>query len=338
MATVGVRLKGFRRRQRLFSLAVVSRPGKNHPPLCPLCLCIESSIRPPQAVIMRSRVTIRIKGFSFFNREAYIWGAYYAMAKFNHNNGKIEADDGTVIGDWVPGVWYQVKVVLDRSTNTYSVWIDGELRGEGLSTTRSDTHLINALALVSAHAGVKVYYDDARVFEITNDPPVADAGPDQTVIVGETCTFDGSGSYDPDGTIVSWEWDFDDGTTGSGETATHEYSSPGVYTATLTVTDDDGATDTDTATVIVQTPAEATEDLVSEVEALDLPHGTENSLVSKLQAAIDSLDRGQENAAANQLSAFINQVEAQRGKKISDAEADALIAAAQAIIDALMDE
>ena len=52
-------LKSFRRRRRLFSLAVVSRPGKKHPPLCPLCLCAESSIRPPQAVIMWSEVTNR---------------------------------------------------------------------------------------------------------------------------------------------------------------------------------------------------------------------------------------------------------------------------------------
>jgi len=57
--------KSFRRRRRLFSLAVVSRPGKNHPPLCPLCLCGESSIRSPQAVIMRSKVTNRFRYWEF---------------------------------------------------------------------------------------------------------------------------------------------------------------------------------------------------------------------------------------------------------------------------------
>jgi hypothetical protein len=45
MSTVGFRLKSFRHRRRLFSLAVVSRPGKKLPPPCPLCLCGESSIR-----------------------------------------------------------------------------------------------------------------------------------------------------------------------------------------------------------------------------------------------------------------------------------------------------
>ena len=79
-------------------------------------------------------------------------------------------------------------------------------------------------------------------------------------------------------------------------------------------------------------PEELTGELIVEVESLDLPRGIENSLVSKLEGALDALDRGQDNAAVNQLNAFINQVEAQRGKKISEADADALIAAAQEII------
>jgi hypothetical protein len=59
------------------------------------------------------------------------------------------------------------------------------------------------------------------------------------------------GSYDPDGTITSYEWDFGDGTTDSGGTVTHEFTT-GTYTVTLTVTDDDGATDSDTVVVTVE--------------------------------------------------------------------------------------
>ncbi|MFQ6054380.1 MAG: PKD domain-containing protein, partial [Methanosarcinales archaeon] len=63
--------------------------------------------------------------------------------------------------------------------------------------------------------------------------------------------FNGSGSYDPDGFIVNYEWDFGDNTTGTGIAPTHVYTAIGTYTVTLTVTDDDNATDTDTVNLTV---------------------------------------------------------------------------------------
>lgn len=58
-----------------------------------------------------------------------------------------------------------------------------------------------------------------------------------------SCSFDGSGSSDLDGTIVSHAWDFGDTNAGSGPTPSHTYAADGNYLVTLTVTDDDGATD-----------------------------------------------------------------------------------------------
>jgi len=78
-----------------------------------------------------------------------------------------------------------------------------------------------------------------------------------------------------------------------------------------------------------------TQQLIDKIVALELPAGIENSLVSKLENAINSIQKAQEKAAANKLEAFINEVEAQRGKKIPEADADALIALAQAIIEIL---
>ena len=89
---------------------------------------------------------------------------------------------------------------------------------------------------------------------VLNQNPVADANGPYSGNVGENITFDGSGSYDPDGNIVSWDWDFGDTTTGSGETTAHAYTNPGDYTVTLTVTDDDSGVDTDTTTVHVNYP------------------------------------------------------------------------------------
>lgn len=65
-------------------------------------------------------------------------------------------------------------------------------------------------------------------------------------------TFNGSGSNDPDGSIVSYEWDFGNDRTATGPTpAAVTYTSPGTYTATLTVTDNQGATGVATREIIV---------------------------------------------------------------------------------------
>ncbi len=82
--------------------------------------------------------------------------------------------------------------------------------------------------------------------------PTANAGEDQTVNAGATASFDASGSSD-DVAIVSYEWDFGDGTTGTGETTTHIYTDPGTYTVTLTVRDAAGNVDTDVLIVTVET-------------------------------------------------------------------------------------
>jgi uncharacterized protein YhjY with autotransporter beta-barrel domain len=97
----------------------------------------------------------------------------------------------------------------------------------------------------------------ATVDLVLNQIPRAAASPDGVPYVGTTnvpLQLDGSSSIDFDGTIVSYEWDFGDNTSGSGEMPTHTYTAAGVYTATLTVTDNLGAQDSDTATVEIFDP------------------------------------------------------------------------------------
>jgi parallel beta-helix repeat protein len=71
-----------------------------------------------------------------------------------------------------------------------------------------------------------------------NDPPVADIDGPYTGYTNVTISFDASGSSDPDGDeIVSYIWDFGDGTNATGMTVEHNYNSTGNYTVKLTLTD-----------------------------------------------------------------------------------------------------
>jgi large repetitive protein len=69
-------------------------------------------------------------------------------------------------------------------------------------------------------------------------------------------SFDGTASSDPDGTIVSYTWDFGDGNNGTGATPSHTYGAGGTYNVQLTVTDNDGASNSVTHPVTV-TPNQA---------------------------------------------------------------------------------
>jgi PKD repeat protein len=71
-----------------------------------------------------------------------------------------------------------------------------------------------------------------------NVPPVASFTSACTFLA---CSFDGSGSSDPDGTITSYAWDFGDGSTATGPTATHSFAAGGTFNVALTVTDNSGA-------------------------------------------------------------------------------------------------
>lgn len=84
-------------------------------------------------------------------------------------------------------------------------------------------------------------------------PPVANFtySPNRPKI-NETVTFNASTSYDQDGTIVSYEWNFGDGSNGTGEIVTHQYVASGVHQVNLTVTDDTASNDTYTDDVTVR--------------------------------------------------------------------------------------
>jgi PKD repeat protein len=76
----------------------------------------------------------------------------------------------------------------------------------------------------------------------------------QPATEGVPVRFDGSTSTDSDGVIVRWDWDFGDGSRGTGAQVSHTYARGGSYSVVLTVTDDRGLRATATQVVAVETP------------------------------------------------------------------------------------
>jgi len=91
-----------------------------------------------------------------------------------------------------------------------------------------------------------------NVIAAANIDPIANANGPYVGQEGNSVLFDGSGSFDPDGTVTTWSWDFGDGVgTGAGVNPTYTYLDNGTYTVTLTVTDNNGGTNSTTSTTVI---------------------------------------------------------------------------------------
>ena len=97
--------------------------------------------------------------------------------------------------------------------------------------------------------GIKTSIAENNSTPLTN--PVADAKGPYYGIVNQPIIFDGSNSYDPDGTISLYEWDCGDGFLETGMITTHIYVNPGVYALILLIADNEGNYDCDKTEVIV---------------------------------------------------------------------------------------
>ena len=115
-----------------------------------------------------------------------------------------------------------------------------------------------------------------------NQSPVADFNySPQSPGANREITFDGSSSHDPDGQIISYEWDFGDGEpVASGITMQHSYNKAAVYTVSLTVTDNEGSVNVKTTSVPVSLyPSEAISTPPSGPPTLDFANAGEATRV-----------------------------------------------------------
>lgn len=126
--------------------------------------------------------------------------------------------------------------------------------GPSASYTYSSTGTYTAVLTVTDNDGL---VGTATVTITTsapaNLPPVAVASANVTSgIAPLPIVFSSAGSFDPNGSIVSYKWDFGDGTSSTAASPSKTYSAPGNYAAKLTVTDNVGATGSATVNITVQ--------------------------------------------------------------------------------------
>ena len=124
----------------------------------------------------------------------------------------------------------------------YYIVVDGVGTGDAL-TGYTDYSSIGRFSLSGSWTAATVT-NVAPVALTTGTTPTSGTAP-------LTVSFVGSSSYDPDGAIASYVWNFGDGTSSTLSNVTHTYSTAGTYNASLTVTDNSGAQSVGTVTIVV---------------------------------------------------------------------------------------
>ena len=129
------------------------------------------------------------------------------------------------------------KLALQHYDETASKWTD---------VTTSNDQTAGVLC------GSVTSFSPFLITEPADLPPTASATFTPTAVAeGQTVTFDGSKTSDPNGDALLYAWDFGDGSHGTGATATHAYADNGSYTAKLTVTENGAEGLTSSASVSV---------------------------------------------------------------------------------------
>ena len=190
--------------------------------------------------------------------------ALYQSERYGSFSYAVPVADGTyAVTLQFAEIWWTVdsQRVFDVTAEGTTVVDDLDLYAAAGHDTAYDAVVTVAVTDGTLDLGLVGSVDNAKVNAVrveavdgqpVNQPPTASFTVTPTdPTAGEAVAFDASGSFDPDGSVVAYEWTFGDGSAGVSETTSHTYASAGTYTVELTVTDDDGETATTTETVTV---------------------------------------------------------------------------------------
>ena len=190
---------------------------------------------------------------------ANFFGASQYKTEWFDASNSYDPDDGTIVGyAWDFG---------DGTTGT----------GVNPQHTYASGGTYTVTLTATDNGGASSVFSDSVAVE---DPPPPSAF-FTTSLTFVTASFDGTGSTDVDGTIASYAWNFGDGTTGTGATPDHTYTSGGIYTVTLVVTDNEGNTGSSAETIEVENPPPPTAFFSSSAQFLTVSFdGTGSSAAS----------------------------------------------------------
>ena len=194
----------------------------------------------------------------FNDREVYI------IAGVAGNKGTLK-DQGRVV---IPTSTWKVAVLLPRDRGLSSVrdYRDLEViavnmpNEPGVRNVDWHTYLttVDAIETLTGYDLLALLPDDVEgAVESNTQPPLAAVSGPAELDEGGAGIFSAAGSIDPNGSIVSFAWNFGDGSSATGESVSHVFAQDGAYLVTVTTTDNDGLTDTATLSVTVHNVAPA---------------------------------------------------------------------------------
>jgi DNA/RNA endonuclease G (NUC1)/polyhydroxyalkanoate synthesis regulator phasin len=195
----------------------------------------------------------------FSNKEVYV------IAGVAGNNGTVK-NEGHIV---IPSSTWKVAVIMPRDHGLADIvdYRDIEVIAVNMPNMpgirnvdwNSYRTTVDAIESLSGYDLLALLPDKIEnIVEADIKPPIATVnGPFASSEGGAAVSMSAAGSLDPNGNIVSYAWNFGDGTTTTGQDVTHTYSQDGAYTVTLVVTDNDGLTDTITTTASIANVAPA---------------------------------------------------------------------------------